>query len=104
MFPVGHGVRLGDVEAKAFAFVRREGEATLTKFKAVTGLSGSAATAVAERRATQGLIKRLGAGRRYALAEHLKESLGLTDQTDIFADPATAQVGRLQGGLVRCTS
>ena len=43
MFPVGHGVRLGDVEAKAFAFVRREGEATLTKFKADTGLSGSAA-------------------------------------------------------------
>ena len=99
LFQTGLGVHINDAGAKAFAFVRREGEATLTQFKAVTGLSGSAATAVVERLATRGLIERLGVGRRYALAENLKESPGQTDQTDVFADPATAQVGRLQGGL-----
>ena len=92
LFQAGLGVRLDDAEAKVLAFVRREGEATSTQFKAVTGLSGSAATAVAERLATQGLIERLGASRRYALAEQLKESPGQTDRTDVFADPATAQV------------
>ncbi len=40
LFQAGLGVRLDEAEARAFAFVRREGEATRSQLRAVTGLSG----------------------------------------------------------------
>ena len=104
LFQAGLGVGLDEAEARVFAFVRREGEATMAQFKAVTGLSGPDAAEVAERLATQRLIEPLGTGGRYALAEHLREPLARTDQVDAQvdadrADLITAQVDRARGNL-----
>ena len=82
LFHASLGVRLDEVEAKAFALVRREGEAKLAQLKAVTGLPTRGAAEVAERLATQKLIDPVGTGGRYALAEHLREYLGGTEHTD----------------------
>lgn len=79
LFQARIGVRLTDEQARAFAFVCREGEATRSQLRAVTGLSGPDVDVVAERLATQRLIEPVGAGGRYALAEHLRERLGGTD-------------------------
>ena len=88
MFQAGLGLRLDDAEARAFAIVRREGAANRSQLRAVTGLSGPDAAAVAERLETQKLIEPVGAGGRYALAEHLKERLGGTDPgADRIAHP-----------------
>ena len=92
------GVRLTDEQARAFAFICRDGEATLAQLKAVTGLPGPDAAAVAERLATQRLIEPVGAGDRYALAEHLRERFGWTGQVGEQVDAGrtdmvTDQVG-----------
>ena len=90
LFQAGLGVRLDEAEARALAFVRREEEATRSQLRAVTGLSGPDAAAVAERLAAQRLIEPVGTGGRYALAEHLK---GRTDRIDTgHTDLVTAQV------------
>ena len=117
LFQARLGVHLTDEQARAFAFVRREGEMSRSQLRAVTGLSGPDAAAVAERLAAQRLIEPVGAGgRRYALAEHLKERLEQTDLVTAQVDapdprlvtdqpdaPApnlvTDQVGRPQGNL-----
>ena len=78
----GLGVRLGEAEAKALAFIRREGGAIPSQLRAVTGLSGLDAAAVAERLAAQRLIEAVGAGGRYALAEHLRGRPGRINRID----------------------
>ena len=105
IFQAGLGVRLDDTEAKVFAFIHREGAANRSQLRAVTGLPGPDAAAVAERLATQKLIELVGASGRYALAEHLKERFGgtdmVTDQVDA-PDPnlVTAQVDCPSGNPV----
>ena len=76
LFQTSLGVRLTDDQARAFAFICRDGEATLAQLKAVTGLPGPDTVEVAERLETQRLIDSVGAGGRYALAEHLREGAG----------------------------
>ena len=113
LFQASLGVRLDEAEARAFAFVCREGEATRSQLRAVTGLSGPNTATIAERLATQRLIEPVGTGGRYALAEHLRERLGRTDQVarpsgDLVTaqvdsgrtDMNTDQVDRPQGNLV----
>ena len=73
LFQASLGVHLEEAEARAFALVRREGEAKLVQLKAVTGLPAREAAEVAERLATRKLIDPVGTGGRYALAEHLRE-------------------------------
>ena len=99
IFQARLGVHLTDEQARAFAFICREGEATLAQLKAVTGLPGPDAAVVAERLLTQRLVDRTGTGERFTLAEHLRARLGRTGQggdqvgserTDLFTD----QVGR----------
>ena len=82
LFQASLGVRLTDEQARAFAFVCREREVTLSQIKAVTGLSGPDAIALAEHLTTQLLFKPVEPGRRYVLAEHLTEHPALTDQVD----------------------
>ena len=76
LFQESLGVRLTDEQARAFAFICRDGEATLAQLKAVTGLPGPDTVEVAERLETQRLIDSVGGAGRYALAEHLRERAG----------------------------
>ena len=87
------GVHLTDEQARAFAFVCREEEVTLSEIKAVTGLSTLDAATVADRLLTQGLVERKGTDDRYSLAQHLVERLGQADQV-------SGQVGARQPDLV----
>ena len=105
IFQARLGVHLTDEQARALAFICRDGEATLSQLKAVTGLPGPDAAAVAERLLTQRLVDRTGTGERFTLAEHLRARLGRTGQggdqvgserTDLFTD----QVGRPSRNLV----
>ena len=86
VFQASLGVHLTDEQARAFAFVRREGEVSLSQLRAVTGLYGPDAAAVAERLAAQRLIEPVGPGGRYALAEHLRERPGRPDSGADRAD------------------
>ena len=98
LFQTNLGVHLTDEQARAFAFIRREGEATLAQLKAVTGLPGPDTVEVAERLETQRLIEPVGTDGRYALAEHLRERFDWTGQVGEQvgagrADMITDQVG-----------
>ena len=116
IFQTTLGKSLTDDQARAFAFICREGEAGLWQLKAVTGLFGQDAASITEWFATQGLIEPGGADGFYVLAEHLKERLGQADEVGIQVDPpvprlvtdqpdrpasnlGTAQVGRPAGNL-----
>ncbi len=93
LFQAQLGVRLTDEQARAFAFICRDGKATLTQLRAVTGLSAAETFTVAYRLVTQGLVEPSGAGESHVLAGHLRERLGGTGQVDSgFADLVTAQV------------
>ena len=67
------GVRLTDDQARTFAFACRQNDVTLSQVKAVTGLSGAKATAVADQLVKQVLLER--AGDRYVMAGHLRTRL-----------------------------
>ena len=93
LFQASLGVRLTDQQARAFAFACREREVTLSQIKAVTGLSGPDAVALAEHLTKQMLIKPVELGKRYVLAETLEEHSALTNQVEPKpADLSTAQV------------
>ena len=98
-FQAGLGVRLDEAEARAFAFVHREGEASLMQLRAATGLSGSDAAAIAERLEIQRLVEPVGGAGRYALAAHLREGAGLPGRSGArgdreHGDSASRQVDR----------
>ena len=98
LFQESLGVRLTDEQARAFAFICRDGEATLAQLKAVTGLLGPDTVKVAERLETQKLIDSVGAAGRYALAEHLREGAGPSGRGGARVDRGqvdlpTSQVG-----------
>ena len=69
------GVKLNETEARLFAFACRQGGASLTDAKAVTGQAGPEARNVLHMLAVQGLLQSLGDADRYGLAEHLKGSV-----------------------------
>lgn len=73
LFQASLGVHLSDQQARAFAFVCRQKEVTLSELKAVTGLAGPDVVALADALVTQMLVKPLEPGRLYAIADHLRE-------------------------------
>ena len=70
------GVKLSETEARLFAFTCRQGGASLTDAKAVTGQAGPGARKVLNTLVVQRLLEPLGESNRYGLAEHLKDSFG----------------------------
>ena len=101
LFQANLGVRLTDEQARAFAFVCREREITLSQIKAVTGLSGPDAITLAEHLTRQVLIEPVEPGRKYVLAEHLTEHPALTDRVDVEKkDLVTDQVDTATDRLV----
>jgi len=98
LFQASLGVHLSDEQARAFAFVCRVKEVTLSELEAVTGLVSTDAMALAESLVTQMLLKRLEAGKLYSLADHLRERFEVSDRASEQlvvkkADLVTAQVG-----------
>ena len=84
------GVGLMDEEARAFALACRGPDIKLWQVKAVTGLSGPDAAALADRLVNRGLIERAGAD-RFVLAEQIRGRLPRSDQV-------SDQVGRWPDG------
>ena len=100
LFQAQLGVRLTDEQARAFAFICRDGKATLTQLKAVTGLPTDETAAVADRLVTQGLVEPAGAGESHVLANHLRERLGGSGQVGAgLLDLGTDEVGHRQENL-----
>ena len=112
LFQAQLGVHLTDEQARAFAFICRDGKATLSQLKAVTGLSTAENVAVADRLVTQGLVERSGGGESHVPAKHLRQRLGGSGQVDpgpsgLVTDQArsgqedlsTAQADRSSGSL-----
>ena len=100
LFQASLGVHLNEAEAKAFAFVCREGRLRPRDVRAVSGLSGADARAVLERLAVQGLISPLGSAETpvFIVAEHLK---GRLDRVDQRGDQVDAGVSGLITGQVQ---
>ena len=69
------GVKLSETEARLFAFACRQGGASLTDAKAVTGQAGPGARKVLNTLVVQRLLEPLGDADRYSLAEHLKRNV-----------------------------
>ena len=98
IFQAQLGVHLTDEQARVFAFVCQEGQITLQQIKAVTELSTLDAAEIADRLVTQKLIEPIETSGRYALAEHLGERPGRSDQVrSKQGDLSTAQVEPLAG-------
>ena len=101
------GVHLDDTEAKAFAFACLHGRLGSRDVRAVAGLSGAGALAVLNRLESQALISPLeGADSpMFVLAEHLRDRLRRTNQSDDLVSAAvsglvTDQAGPEPGRLV----
>ena len=97
LFQAQLGVRLDDAQARLFAFACRNGGASLTDAKAITGRSGPEARRVLDTLVVQRLLRLLSEGHRYALAEHLVD-----DQMDSaqLGQSASDQVADGSGDLV----
>ena len=100
LFQAQLGVHLTDEQARAFAFICRDGKATLPQLKAVTGLPTAETMAVTDHLVTQGLVERSGGGGSHVLAEHLGQRLSGNGQ--VGSDPSgliTDQAGPEPGSL-----
>lgn len=72
------GVQLTEPQAAVFAYLTRQGEVDLTDIKALTGLSGPAAVALARYLTVQVLMEPpTDGGTKYRLAPHLRERFRL---------------------------
>ena len=89
------GVKLGETEARLFAFACRQGGASLTDAKAVTGQTGPGARKVLHALAVQGLLEPLGDADRYGLAGYLKDSLGVAQLGQSTSDQGRQGVAGL---------
>jgi len=89
LFAASLGVHLSDEQARAFAFVCRERDVTLSQLKAVTGLGGPDAVALADALVTQALLTPIEQGKRYGLAEHLAARFDPTEQASDGAQDGT---------------
>ena len=104
LFQASLGVQLTEEQARVFAFACREKVITLPQIKAVTGLVGPDAMALADALATKVLFRIVEAGKKYALAEHLVDRFRQTDQVGDQPDArgedlVTAQVQPEQSDL-----
>ena len=104
LYQASLGVQLTDEQARVFAFGCREKAITLPQIKAVTGLAGPEAVELADALVTKVIFRTIEAGRKYALAEHLVERIGQTDQAanqpEVRGeDLVTAQVQSRQSDL-----
>ena len=97
LFQAQLGVRLDDAQARLFAFACRNGGASLTDAKAVTGRSGPEARKVLGTLVVQRLLRPLGEGRGYGIAEHLVDSRMDSAQ---LGQSASDQVSEGSGSLV----
>ena len=107
LFQAQLGVHLTDEQARAFAFICRDGKATLSQLKAVTGLPAAETIAVADHLVTQGLVEHSEGGEDRVLAGHLRRRLSGSGQagsgrSGLVTDQAGPKPGRLvtdQAGL-----
>ena len=82
------GVKLSETEARLFAFACRQGGASLTDAKAVTGQPGPGARKVLNTLVVQRLLEPMGESDRYGLAEHLKDRFGAAQLGQSTSDQA----------------
>ena len=82
------GVKLSETEARLFAFACRQGGASLTDAKAVTGQPGPEARKVLNTLVVQRLLEPMGESDRYGLAEHLKDRFGAAQLGQSTSDQA----------------
>ena len=97
LFQAQLGVRLDDVQARLFAFACRNGGASLTDAKAVTSRSGPEARKVLDTLVVQRLLRPLGEGHGYGIAEHLFDHRLDSAQ---LGQSASDQVAEGSGSLV----
>ena len=69
------GVNLDEEQSRLFAFACRQGRASLTDAKAVSGRAGPEARGVLNTLTVQGLLKPTEQADTYLLADHLKDNL-----------------------------
>ncbi len=109
LFQAQLGVRLDDAQARLFAFACRNGGASLTDAKAVTGRSGPEARKVLDALVVQRLLRPLSEGHGYSIAEHLADHLqgslrpGHSASDQVAEGPGslvTDQPGRPDGNLI----
>ena len=108
LFQAQLGVRLDEAQARLFAFACRQGSASLTDAKAVTGQTGPAARTVLDALVVQGLLRPLEEGVRYGIAEHLAgrfdtQASGRTSGDQVGGDTGelvTDQVPGVLGNMV----
>ena len=91
------GVKLSETEARLFAFACRQGGASLTDAKAVTGQPGPGGRKVLNTLVVQRLLEPMGESDRYGLAEHLKDRFGA-------AQPGQSTSDQARGGSKRMVS
>ena len=106
LFQASLGVQLSsDAQVRAVALASREEEVTISQLKAVLGLTGLKAIELADALVTQMLFKAIVAGKRYALADHLKVRFRGIDQEYAQVRPegsnlVTAQPTPQQSNLI----
>ena len=83
------GVKLSETEAPLFAFACRQGGASLTDAKAVTGEAGPGVRKVLNTLVVQRLLEPMGESDRYGLAEHLKDRFGAAQPGQSTSDQAS---------------
>ena len=83
------GVELSETEARLFAFACRQGGASLTDAKAVTGQPRPAARKVLNTLVVQRLLEPIGESDRYGVAEHLKDRFGAAQLGQSTSDQAS---------------
>jgi ATP-dependent DNA helicase RecG len=102
------GVNLTELEARAFAYVCRKREVTLSELKAITNLGGPEARKIADRLCVQVLLKPIKEGENYTIADHLRDRFlpkedsiaaeqGRPEATDLLRE----QVGARPANLLR---
>ena len=93
-FQEGLGVTLTEEQARVFALACREDEVTLSQMELVAGVSGTAASVLAESLVGQALLRPAGLG-RYALAKHLREPDRMDGDQGLVTDQPPAPIGGL---------
>lgn len=101
-FQQGLGVTLTEEQARVFALASREDQVTLSQMELVAGVSGAAASALAEHLVGQSLLRPAGPG-RYALAKHLRELDGPSDQGLVTDQPPAPKGGLVTPGVINLT-
>ena len=91
LFQAQLGIRLDGAQARLFAFACRNGGVSLTDAKAVTSRYGPEARKVLDTLVVQRLLRPLGEGHRYGLAEHLVDDRSESAQLGQSASDQVAE-------------